>query len=159
LHPNPQRAALDSLEARAVYNGIPKHKEEPLKFGLPLYTGRRGDETLCDRDAGFTPDERNTVPPLLIRGIRAGLVGHIERQGVPTILWSVSDQGWIFEARITNVGLADYHGYPVRPSESIAEQVYRRFLDWARVQGTDLDRKAAANCRALYGFGDDQLSD
>lgn len=159
LHPDPRAGALESLIERAVYNGTSKHKENPLRFDLPVYTGRRGDETLCDRDAGFAPDDRKTIPALLIRGIRAGLIGHIERQGIPTILWSVSDQGWIFEARISNVGLADYHGYPVRPSESITEQIYCRFRDWARTQGTPEDQKAAANCRALYGIGDDQLPD
>ncbi len=92
------------------------------------------------------------VPGLLMRGILAGLIGHNERQGVPTILWSIWDQGWIFEARITNAVLADYHGYPVLPSEAIAEQVYDRFTHWARADGDNLDRKAAENCGALYGF-------
>jgi hypothetical protein len=121
--------ALGHLASRAVYNGISKHKGEPLKFGMPLYTGRRGDESLCDQHAGFEPGDWSTNPDLLARGIAAGLIGKVESQGVPTMLWTVSDQGWIFEARVTNVGLADYHGYPVRPSESIAEQVYSRFKD------------------------------
>jgi hypothetical protein len=90
----------------------------------------------------------------LARGIAAGLIGKVEIQGVPTMLWTISDQGWIFEARITNVGLADYHGYPVRPSESIAEQVYNQFKDWAGAQGGDADRRAVVNCCALYGFSD-----
>jgi hypothetical protein len=60
-----------------------------------------------------------------------------------------------FEARVTNVGLADYHGYPVRPSEGIAELVYRRFKEWTLNDGGASDRQAAVNCQALYGFSDD----
>lgn len=155
LHPSPDRLALAQLASRAVYNGISKHKAEPIKFGLPIYTGRRGDESLCDQHAGFEPGDWRTIPELLARGIAAGLIGRVEGQGVPTMLWTISDQGWIFEARVTNAGLADYHGYPVRPSESIAEQVYRRFKDWALTRGGDADRLAVVNCRALYGFSDD----
>jgi hypothetical protein len=122
---------------------------------LPVFAGRRGDETLCDRHAGFAPDDWRAIPVLMARGINAGLIGKTESGGVPTILWIVSDEGWIFEARITNTGLADYHGYPVRPSESISEPVYRRFRDWANAAGSELDRRAAANCRSLYGFSDE----
>jgi hypothetical protein len=154
LHPSPDLATLEFLASRAVYNGISKHKAEPMRFGLPPYAGQRGDESLCDQHASFRAADWHTIPGMLARGIRAGLIGKVEDQGVPTILWTVSDQGWIFEARITNVALADYHGYPVRPSESIASQVYRRFRDWAESRGDDTDRLAEVNCRALYGFSD-----
>ncbi|HVC63598.1 MAG TPA: hypothetical protein VND19_24935 [Acetobacteraceae bacterium] len=155
LHPSPDGVALGQLASRAVYNGISKHKAEPLKFGLLPYTGRRGDESLCDQHAVFDLGDWRTISELLTEGIRAGLIGKVEAQGVPTMLWTVSDQGWIFEARVTNVGLADYHGYPVRASESIAEQVYSRFRDWVGTQAGDADRRAVVNCRALYGFSDD----
>ena len=92
------------------------------------------------------------VPGLLIRRISAGLIGSRVEDGVPSILWTVSDQGWIFEARITNIGQAEYHGYPVRPSEAIADLAYARFSAWARLHGSDSDWQAAANCQALYGF-------
>ena len=88
----------------------------------------------------------------LVRGIGAGLIGHVERAGVPTIVWTVSDHGWIFEARVTNAGQAKYHGYPVRPSEAIAAMVIARFGEWARADGSDADRRAAQNCLALYGI-------
>ena len=57
LHPAPDPAGLALFALRATYNGISKHKAEPLRFGLPPYQGRRGDETLCDRHAGFEPDD------------------------------------------------------------------------------------------------------
>jgi hypothetical protein len=152
LHPAPDRMVLEALSDLAAYGGISKHKAEPLRFGLPPHSGPRGDATLCDEHAGFEPSDLPGVRMLLVRGIAAGLVGHVERHGIPTIVWTVSDHGWIFEARVTNVRLAEYHGYPVRPSEAIAEQVIGRFTLWARKEGTDADRRAAENCRALYGI-------
>lgn len=152
LHPSPDVAALARLGSIAIYHGISKHKQDPLRFRLPLYTLRRGDETLCDAHANFEPTDMNKIPAMLTRGIRAGLIGKHGNQDIPSMLWVVSDPGWIFEARITNVGAADYHGYPVRPSEAIAEQVYQRFQDWVNAHGSNADRQAAANCRVLYGL-------
>jgi hypothetical protein len=152
LHPAPDRGALDALSVRAEYRGISKHKAKPLRFGLPLHSGPRGDETLCDEHAGFEPSDLEDARRLLVRGFAAGLVGHVERQGIPTVVWTVSDHGWIFEARVTNAGKAEYHGYPVRPSEAIAEQVFRRFVTWAQTVGSASDRQAAENCQVLYGI-------
>jgi hypothetical protein len=152
LHPAPDRGVLDALSDVAKYEGISKHKAKPLRFGLPPHSGPRGDETLCDEHAGFEPGDLPDTRRLLARGLAAGLVGHVERQDIPTIVWTVSDHGWIFEARVTNAGKAEYHGYPVRPSEAIAEQVFRRFDAWARTEGTASDRQAAVNCQALYGI-------
>jgi hypothetical protein len=136
----------------ATYVGAPKHKGDPRRFGLPPYRSPRGDETLCDTHAGFEPTDLADVKRLMARGIAAGLIGHVERQGVPTILWTVGDNGWIFEARVTNVAGPEYHGYPVRPLEAIGTLVFERFADWAQARGNETDRQAAANCRALYGF-------
>jgi hypothetical protein len=88
-----------------------------------------------------------TIPRLLRRGIRAGLIGASAR-----ILWTISDEGWIFECRITNAEQDEYHGYPVRPNEPIADDVYHRFQQWADTHGTAADRAAADRCQALYGF-------
>lgn len=147
LLPVPDAAALaPQLLQRAHYRGSPKHKLRPDVFGLPPYQGARGDETLCDAHVGFTPQHMAAVPALLARGIQAGLIGSSH------MLWTVADTGWIFEARLKNVQQAEYHGYPVRDSEPIAESVYRRFADWAGQFGTPADCQASANCKALYGF-------
>jgi hypothetical protein len=86
------------------------------------------------------------------RGLRAGLIGHLLPQGRPKILWSVARSGWIFEARLTNAAQAEYHGYPVRPTEAIAEPVFLRFEAWVRSRGEGSDGDAARSCRNLYGF-------
>ena len=63
----------------------------------------------------------------LKRGIRAGLIGHTER-----VLWTVANDGWIFEARETNRETAQFHGYPVLPEESIGRLVFDRFANSGR---------------------------
>ena len=141
----PERITL--LLERAHYKGWEKHKGNPAAFGFPPWTKRRGDETLCDDHSGFTPDAMQSIPRLLRRGITAGLIGPGDR-----ILWTVGDDGWIFEGRVTNPEQSEYHGYPVRPGEAVATKVYQRYALWAQTHGDDADRLAATRCRELYGF-------
>lgn len=147
LDPSPDPRVLEQLSGTARYSGYSKHKAAPQAFGLPSYTKPRDDSTLCDTHAGFTKDQIGSIPRLLRRGIRAGLVASSTR-----LIWTISDEGWIFEGRITNAEQHEYHGYPLRPSEPIAQAVYNRFQAWAAVNGDTLDRQAVANCRDLYGF-------
>ena len=83
---------------------------------------------------------------MINRGLQAGLVGD------NGIIWAVANNGWIYEARVTNIGQNVYHGYPVRSSEPIAELVYRRFTNWAQHHGNQTARRAAENCKELYRF-------
>lgn len=83
---------------------------------------------------------------MIQRALQAGLVGE------NGIVWAVADNGWIYEARITNVGQSEYHGYPVRSTEPIAEMVYNRFRDWVEVHGNQMARQAVQQCRTRYGF-------
>lgn len=139
----PETVAL--LLAKAHYRGSPKHKAQPHLFDLPPYHGSRGDETLCDAHAGFTPEHMSSVPAMLERGIRARLIGR-------RILWVIGDNGWIYECRLTNPEQWEYHGYPIRRSEPICQPVYERFVEWAAREGSAEDKRAAAQCKARYGF-------
>jgi hypothetical protein len=107
---------------------------------------------MCDRDAQFTPADLGRIPALLHRGINAGLVGEIWERVAPRTVWSVSDEGRIFEGRITNPDGAEYHGYPVLRGEAIAELVYKRFAAWAQKHGNASDKNAAQRCKKLYRF-------
>ena len=84
------------------------------------------------------------IPILMDRARNAGLLG--------TRIWTVDDTGWIYELVITNATQKQYHGYPVRPSEAIARQVFDRFQAWAFVSGTARDKDAAKACESRYGF-------
>ncbi len=154
LHRDPNATAEKLLVRGAKYQGIAKHKQDPGAFDLPQYEAHRGDATLCDAHAGIGPADMDdlAVRQLISRGLEAGLIGDKLQQGCPRIIWTVHKSGWIFEARLTNAGQAEYHGYPVRPSEAIAEPVFNRFESWARQNGAVDDREAANACRNLYGF-------
>ena len=135
---------VTTLLGSVTYKGSAKHKRNPKLFDLEPFKGKRGDATLCDGHAEFQVKDMARIPDLIRRGINARLVG--------TNLWTVDDSGWIYEARLTNAGQAEYHAYPVRPKEAIAEPVYDRFREWADAFGQPSDKQVALNCAALYGF-------
>jgi hypothetical protein len=138
---------IEKLRTIVTYGGSSKHKKHPHLFGLEPFHGDRGDSTLCDSHAGFQPSDMAKIPDLIDRGLKAGLLGE------NSLLWTVGDDGWIFEGRLTNPSRADYHGYPVRPNErAIAARVYDRFRSWVSSKGDEVDKQAAINCAALYGF-------
>lgn len=135
---------LAALFAGMAYEGSSKHKQNPHLFGLEPFRGDRGDRTLCDTHAGFRPADMARIPGMITRAQAASLVGNF--------IWTVDDNGWIYEMAVTNIGLKQYHGYPVRPSEAIAEKVFLRFRAWAELHGSPQDVAAAKACQSFYGF-------
>jgi len=90
---------ITAVEVRAryrsvSYNGSSKHKQNPHLFGLEPFRGHRGDRTLCDKHASFSPQDIERIPALLQRALRARLVG--------SHVWTVDDNGWIYELVVTN---------------------------------------------------------
>lgn len=143
----PEDGLLELLKGSAWYRGSERHKRDPLAFGLSISPGaKKGDATLCDEHAGFTPSRSRTIPRLIQRGLSAGLVGRQNQ------IWTVGDDGWIFEGRLTNAGTHEYHGYPVLDWESIARPVYDRYSEWASNHGNKRDRLAAEQCRIRYRY-------
>jgi hypothetical protein len=133
--PVPTDAWLPALANRATFEGYSKHKLRPRAFGLEPFTGEREDATYCDGHAQFAPADMARAPNLLRRGILAGLVGHNLAQGDPTLVWSIDDNGWIYEARVTIPSRAVYHGYPVLQSEAIARPVIARYIEYVYDRG------------------------
>ncbi len=73
-------------------------QKDPLAFELSMSPGSAiGEATLWDEHAGFTPAKLRSISRLIERGLRAGLVGP------GTLIWTVGDDGWIFEGKPTNV--------------------------------------------------------
>lgn len=132
--PMPTTAGLCALAARASYAGSGKHKEQPRAFDLEP-AASDADDTFCDGHAGFTPEDMARVPALVERGITAGLIGHNDKQGDPTIIWTVDDDGWIYEGRITTPTQAVYHGYPLLPSDAFAKKVIARYTEHVYTPG------------------------
>jgi hypothetical protein len=46
------------------------------------------------------------------------------------MLWTIDDNGWIYELRQTNAGQASYHGYPMAPTNALGRKVIARFESW-----------------------------
>lgn len=143
---DPPAALIEDLLRRATYEPSSKHKRHPHLYGLEPFRGNRSDGTMCDQHAEFKPAQVRTIPRLLRRGIQAGLIGHDER-----VIWTVGDDGWIYEGRKTNPARLEFHGYPLRHGEPIVTPVWRRFTAWADRNGSPVDRTAAVECGYRYG--------
>jgi hypothetical protein len=131
LEPSPPLAAREALAANATLVPYAKHKKSPGEYGLKPYEGEHEDPSYCDDHAGFWKkdmDERAEM--LLQRGVLAGLWGDKTKKGDPSMLWSVDNNGWLYEAQITNPGYAQYHAYPVQPTEAIARKVLARYANY-----------------------------
>ena len=133
--PASDRAALAAI---ADYEPYSKHKKRPDAYKLAAYQGPHEDPTYCDAHADFRPDDMPRAKPLLLRGIEAGLFGKTMKKGDPGLLWTVDDNGWIYEAQLTNPGYGVYHGYPVLPNEAIAKSVLARYADFIADKGDPL---------------------
>jgi len=128
----------EEFAAKARYGIFSKHKFHPTAYRLKPYAGPDEERTYCDAHAHFLPEDFPRVDRLLRRGIMAGLWGDHPADGDPRMLWTIDDNGWIYELRITNAGLSDYHGYPVLPSDAFAKKVIERFTSWASTAGEEL---------------------
>jgi len=144
LEQNVSQAQAESRFAGITYGGSPKHKARPHLFGLTASGFPPPDATLCDRDADFAPGDMARIPALLDRARRARLMGNL--------IWTIDDNGWIYELQTTDAGRNEHHGYPMRASDPFAEKVLRCFKAWAALYGTDDDRRAADACRNRYGL-------
>lgn len=122
----PTEASRAELSARVTYGGYSKHKFNPTAYKLTPYAGQDVERTYCDAHAKFGKDSFERLPTLLARGVMLGLWSEQNDEGVPSLLWTIDESGWIFELRITNSGQAQYHGYPVLPGDAFARHVLGR---------------------------------
>lgn len=104
------------LAKRVRYTGNPAHKRDPGDFNLSPPSAPRQDATLCD-DAGVF--KRAEARRLLKAGAKIGLVDARPSDGFPYLIWSVRDDGVIFEAQLENAGRGEYHGYPMPLSDPL----------------------------------------
>lgn len=125
----------EAFAAMAAYGCYSKHKYNPSAYGLTPYAGTDEERTYCDAHADFNPADVARIPILLRRGILAGLWAEYSKDTPPRMLWTVDDNGWIYELRITNAGLGQYHGYPVLPSDAFSRKVMEAFMAWASSDG------------------------
>lgn len=144
LDPKPASPEFTARFQNIRYGCSGKHKRNPYIYAVSPYHGSDTDCSLCDEHAGFQKTDLTRVPLLFRRAELAGLAG--------SLIWTVDDNGWIYELMSTNVGLNEWHGYPLLPTDSFAKQVWMRFDDWANRCGNNKDQNAASRCAQFYGF-------
>ncbi len=149
LSPPPGAAERGALAERAWYRGYSKHKRHPHLWKLEPFQGYAPDRTFCE-DAGFQVNDKPRIDYLLPRGIEAGLFGDLLNRGDPTMLWTIDDNGWIYELRLTTPTQAEYHGYPMRPANAFGQKVIARFAEWLQTLSAKELRARPELPRALH---------
>lgn len=151
----PTAARRTELSAQASYGPYSKHKFNPTAYKLKPYAGPDTERTYCDAHAKFGVGDFVRIPTLLNRGVMLGLWSDQRNGDVPSLLWTIDDNGWIFELRITNPGQAQYHGYPILPGDAFARHVLVRAREVAFAEGEfplDQDPNAHAAIAAAEVF-------
>ena len=115
------------LRERARYEGSPHHKRKPGNFGLTPASAPRPDKTLCDEAAVF---RRAEAMRLFELAIEHGVVSEsTASDGLPKQLWAVDEHGRVFEAIYGGSVAGRYHGYPIRKSDPLFDQV---LAEWGK---------------------------
>jgi hypothetical protein len=105
---------------QASYEGSPYHKRDPGDFGLTPPSAPRRDATLCDEAGVHRLEEAHA---LFTVAIAAGLVSENNSStGLPKHLWVVNEDR-VFEATYGGSRPGRYHGYPIRRSDPLFEEV------------------------------------
>lgn len=111
--PCPPETDLDAVAARVAYGGSPYHKD------IPSFAGRvpvvRPDASICPRSLA---GQQNEITRWLRQAIRSGWFCDCWENGVPLRVW-IRQEGVVYEARPTNKGTGEYHGYPLRDDETV----------------------------------------
>lgn len=111
----------DYLKKYACYEGSPLHKRNPGNFGLTPPAAPRPDKTLCDEAGIFS---RRLANELFGKGIERGLVSEVTGYDrFPKYIWIVDEDGRVFEANYGGSHNGCYHGYPIRHSDPLFEQI------------------------------------
>ena len=116
----PGAAELAALAEKVRYTGNPEHKRNPGDFGLTPPSAPRADKTLCDK-AGIR--SKADALSALRRGVLEGLISSQRRGAFPQNIWTVADDGAVFEAQLDNQEAGTYHGYPMPEADPFREVI------------------------------------
>ena len=103
----------DEVAARVTYTGNSIHKSYPSPAGPPAL---RADKAKCDR---YAQEQWPRLLDALRAAIRAGFVSDF-RGSFPARAW-VWINDVLHEARLTDEGTGDYHGFPLNDSRHYPE--------------------------------------
>jgi hypothetical protein len=107
------------LERSVRYVGSGHHKRSPANYGFSR-VNPRPTKSLCDLERYIPLDE---AIKLLKNGIQYGLFSEPRDDSFPKFIWSVSDEGEVFEAKTDSNGTGEYHGYPLEEEDMMYKYV------------------------------------
>lgn len=108
-----------ALTGAVRYVGSGHHKRNPADYGLPR-ANPRPTKSLCDLERTILLDEARQ---LVASGIQYGLFSEPQEDGFPKFIWSVSENGEVFEAKTDIHGTGEYHGYPLEDEDAMHKYV------------------------------------
>ena len=108
------QSELERMERDARYRSSSYHRFAALCSGPESTMVFRPDKTVCDMPAS------RKATDLLRLGFRRGMVSEQRRNGWPQNVWAVDADGIVYEAQLSNSGLGEYHGYPMKQGDSFA---------------------------------------
>jgi hypothetical protein len=125
-HTEVDLAVCAELASKVSYGGNPEHKKNPGDFGLIPPSGPRAGKSLCDIAQIVS---RKEALEYLKQGLTKGLISDRHKGQWPQNVWAVTGDGIPLEAQLENPESGSYHGYPMPPSDPMAEEVLQR---WGR---------------------------
>jgi hypothetical protein len=114
-----------ALAARASYGGNPEHKRSPGDYGLIPPASPRPGKTLCDGTRNIPKEE---ATDLLVGGLLKGMCSQCNSETFPKNIWSVSENGEVFEAQLENQVEGIYHGYPVPNDDDFINVIQKEWM-------------------------------
>lgn len=116
--------AIDALATEAKYVGSGHHKRYPLDYGFER-TNPVPTKSLCDM---VRPIRLAEAAALLESGIRARMVSRLEN-GFPKYVWTVGDDGVVYESKNDPRSPGLYHGYPLEHEKAVRDYI---LSEWKR---------------------------
>ena len=98
------------------YIGSGLHKLRPGDYGLSPPSNPRPSKSPCDE---LRPVLLAEAKLLLQRGIEKGMVSAYQPGSLPKYIWSVDEQGEVYEAKTRPERESDYHGYRIGDDETL----------------------------------------
>lgn len=107
------------LERDVRYIGSANHKLHPAAYGFPR-PEPRPNKSVCDMERDILLPE---AKQLVARGIQYDMFSELQADGFPKFIWSVSENGEVFEAKTDRNGTGEYHGYPLEDEDAMYKYV------------------------------------
>lgn len=120
-------ADRDTIKGRVTYGGSAIHKLHPGNYGFEPPQNPRPSKSPCDLKRTVLLEEAET---LLSDGIDRGMFSRPTESGLPKYIWSVDEDGEVYEAKAKSDQETVYHGYRLAEDERDMRKLILR--EWTR---------------------------